>query len=84
MTGREPGLPMRADVPVRDVALKWLDGMTVLAIAAEYDATFSMIQRRIVRARKEFPELPWAEREPANKTGPTMNYRRMNDGRKES
>jgi hypothetical protein len=75
------GRPMREDIPVRDVALKWLGGQSMLSIASEYGVDLDMIRRRIKKARKEMPELPWAEREPANKPGPTQAYRNMNDGK---
>ena len=74
------GLPVREDIPVKEVADRWLGGCSINDLAAEYSTVPSLIQRRIARARKEYPGLPWAERKPAQQQGPTVGYRLMNDG----
>jgi hypothetical protein len=74
------GVPRRDDITVLDVALKWVNGMTHVSIAAEYGASVELIQRRLKQARATYPDLPWEKRDAAIRRGPTVAYRLMNDG----
>ena len=73
--------PTRDDVPVREVAEKFVAGASFLALAAEYDASMDLVQRRVRKARTLYPELDWAARDAQVAVGPTVKYVTMTDGK---
>lgn len=76
------GVP-RPDLDNREIALKWLGGMSLLRIATEYDCTVNTIQGRLKKAKAEFPEFDWEGRTVKIHRGasPVHDYVGMNDGK---
>lgn len=77
---RGPG-GRRPDIPVREVAERWLAGESILTLATAYEVGASAITLRLKRAREEFPELPWDQRKPRPTASAARTYAKMNDGK---
>jgi hypothetical protein len=73
-------MAQRPDLTPKDVALRWLAGASLLALADEFGTSVGTIKRRLKRAREAFPELPWSKRETRRGAGPTVDYIDMKDG----
>lgn len=73
----------RTDILIGDVVQRWLfEGESMLSIATSYDVEQGSINKRIAQARLMWPGLPWSERKPSKRIGPTEEWRRMMDGKK--
>lgn len=72
--------PRRDDIDAKDVALRWIGGESILSIASDLDAAMPTISRRLAEARRDFPDLPWADRV-GNGAGSVKSYATMKDGK---
>lgn len=70
----------RHDNTPEQVARRWLAGESVLDLAVELMTDEELIKRRIRKARREFPGLPWDRRPEKQTRSSTLDYRSMNDG----
>lgn len=80
------GRVKRPDLDNREIALAWLEGLSQLDLSIRFNCSPQTINTRLAKARKEFPDLPWNDRQviPGSTTSGgsgVKNYLRMNDGR---
>jgi hypothetical protein len=71
----------RRDITPEAVALRWLAGESILALADAYGVSAGLIERRLTKARETLPDLPWGDRTPTPADSPTTPYATLNDGR---
>jgi hypothetical protein len=74
-------VPKRPDILAEDVARRWLAGDSILVLSIAYDCSLGTIDNRLAKARVEFPDLPWGEREVSPTPVGTKEYLEMNDGK---
>lgn len=74
---------VRTDIPVLEVAQRWLSGESMEDISTSFHCSSALINTRIVKARKDFPDLPWNDRKEKELPGGSgiKNYVGMNDGK---
>lgn len=70
----------RPDIPVKEVAERWLAGETIEILAEVYGCTPNPIKLRLAKARKQFPDLPWGSRSPVPRKESVGEYTEMKDG----
>jgi hypothetical protein len=80
------GRVKRPDLDNHEIALAWLEGLSHLDLSVKFDCSPQTISTRLAKARKEFPDLPWDERQiipgsTASGGSGVKGYLRMNDGR---
>lgn len=73
----------RADLDNKQIAMSWISGMSILEISIEVDCTQGTVSNRLRKAREQFPDLPWAERQSRSKGGRSgiKEYLDMKDGK---
>ena len=74
----------RPDILTEDVVGGYFEGKTVLNLSAEFNCSPGTIVVRLRKGRKEFPELPWDERDGGKVReyeSDIKNYVDMNDGK---
>ncbi len=73
----------RPDIDTREVAERWLAGESMEKISVDLHCSPGAISGRIAKARTEFPDLPWADRKPTDRSGGSgvKGYVEMNDGK---
>ena len=80
------GRVKRPDLDNHEIALAWLEGLSHLDLSVKFNCAPQTISTRLKKARREFPDLPWDDRQttPGNSAsdGPSVkDYLRMNDGK---
>jgi hypothetical protein len=70
----------RNDITPEAVAKRWLSGETILALAISLEVSEELIKRRLRKARKDLPDLPWTQRSATQTRGSVQEYREMKDG----
>lgn len=71
----------RPDLDILAIAQRWLSGEPILSLATSLETSEATIRRRLIKARKIYPELPWDARQKPSRVGPTSEYTSMNDGK---
>lgn len=71
----------RPDLDNKTIAQRWLAGESILDLATDLNTTMPTIRRRLDKARTEFPDLLWDQRQKSSRTGPTQEYTHMTDGK---
>ena len=76
------GRVKRPDLDSRAIAERWIAGESRLDLSITFNCSRNTIDSRLAKARIEFPDLPWNERQAALSGGSGVkNYLRMNDGK---
>lgn len=80
------GRVKRPDLDNRVIAERWLAGESQLDLSIAFDCSPQTVSGRLVKARTEFPDLPWGERNvvpgsTASGGSGVKNYLHMNDGK---
>ncbi len=73
----------RPEISTLEVAQRWLAGESMEVISVSLNCSPGLVSSRVAKARTQFPELPWSDRKPTDRSGGsrTRAYVEMNDGK---